>query len=159
MAVNIVIQMEGMEPLQAAVKGVIDHWSDLTKGTWPAINARFEEIERELFESEGSSGATGWRPLSGAYQRWKEKNYPGQPLMQLTGNLMRSLTGSFNPDAVFEMTTDTYIRGTTVPYAVHHQLRSRPVIDLTDTQLESLTAPAREVFKGRAIELGFEIGL
>jgi hypothetical protein len=57
------------------------------------IVQNFHEIEIQLFQSEGANGMHGvWPALSEKYQEWKDRHFPGMPIMILTTLLMRSLT-------------------------------------------------------------------
>jgi len=50
----------------------------------------FRDIEKKTFEGQGRP--VGWKPLDPKYAAWKAKNYPGKPIMVLTGDLKKSLT-------------------------------------------------------------------
>jgi len=55
----------------------------------------FHNANKELFRSEGASGAHGkWKQLSPKYRAWKTKKYPGKKIMELTGRLKTALTTS-----------------------------------------------------------------
>ena len=161
----IEIEIQGIERLGEAFASMADHVRDFRPRIWPPVNARFTEIMIEQFDSEGASGDSGpWLPLSPNYEVWKEKNYPGQPILELTGNLRRSFMGPFNPNAHYVETPDLLERGSTVPYAAYHQtgtsrMTARPPIDLTPAQAESLRDAAMGAFSEIGIELGFEVTL
>ena len=58
-----------------------------------AVRTLFRKDARELFGSQGSSGKHGrWAALSPNYKRWKDRHYPGQGIMVLSGKLQDSLT-------------------------------------------------------------------
>ena len=52
----------------------------------------FGEAEARQFDSEGAYGSGGWAPLSPAYAAWKERHYPGKPILERTGALRHALT-------------------------------------------------------------------
>lgn len=65
-------------------------------------------IEAEHFAKEGAAaGNAKWAPLSPAYKRWKDRHYPGQPIMQRSGELHRDLT----QDGVISLTDDELVYG------------------------------------------------
>lgn len=97
------------------------------------IAARFALIMKEQFDSEGGR-AHKWAPLSPGYAAQKELRYPGKPILQASGALMRSLT--HEPFGVEGATATEMVLGTDIPYAIFHQLGiplvpRRPVVDLT----------------------------
>lgn len=100
------------------------------------IEKSFREIERKQFQSVGMYGSGGWVPLSPTYAEWKAARFPGRPILQLTGALMRSLTGR-TPDSITEIERLALAIGTRLKYAVYHQkgtprMPARPIIRLTE---------------------------
>lgn len=100
------------------------------------IAASFREIERKQFESQGTYGAGGWVSLSPSYAEWKELNYPGRQILQLTGALMASLVGKTS-DSIEEIEKLVMAIGSKLNYALFHQtgtgrMPARPVIKLTE---------------------------
>lgn len=87
----VVIKIEtiGDERLVRGFNRYVEHISDFR----PA----FEQIEKEFlnfnkvnFEHEGTPEK--FKPLSPKYKAWKEKNFPGRPILVLTGKLKKALT-------------------------------------------------------------------
>lgn len=74
---------------------------------------------------KGPKGET-WKPLSDQYKKWKDKNYPGRALLELTGTLMQSLY-SVNEYTVYSMLPKKLNFGTSLPYgaALHFGNPSR----------------------------------
>ena len=64
---------------------------------WPGIVAALEGAEAGVFAAEGP----GWLPLQGDYAEWKAANYPNANILELTGALRNSLTGSTS-DTVYD---------------------------------------------------------
>jgi len=59
------------------------------------IIQNFYGAEKKLFISQGGSGMHGrWPDLSENYKAWKQKHYPGRPIMVLGAHLMASLIGT-----------------------------------------------------------------
>ncbi len=95
----------------------------------------FKRLERAQFGSEGGR-AGQWAPLSATYAAWKAANFPGKPLLQLTGILSESLQGD-NPWYIERITPKSLELGTRVSYARFHQrgtgkMPMRSVIKLTE---------------------------
>lgn len=68
------------------------------------------------FESQKGPNGEAWKPLSEQYKKWKDKNYPGRSLLELTGTLMKSLYEK-NENTVFSMLPKKLNYGTSLPYA------------------------------------------
>lgn len=80
----------GLKELNASIMDYFVLLSDIEKMHKGAVEAFFE-IEKKLFVSEG--GTEPWQPLTDKYNKWKFKNFPGQSIMTLTGDLRNALTG------------------------------------------------------------------
>jgi phage gpG-like protein len=127
----------GVEVINRAFNRVEEAISDL-RSIWPEVAKEFYAIEREQFDSEGVAGASGkWIPLTPAYKQWKEANFPGQPIEQLEGSLVASLTDPEALDAIYRPEKDELIIGTRLPYA-RRQHRTRPLISLSEVQKRRL---------------------
>ena len=109
---------------------------------WGKLRDDFYELEQAQFDSEGSRGLTGaWQSLSPQYASWKEKKYPGRPIMVLTGNLKESLTKANHTNAIYRAKPQSMEIGTNDKKAQWHFLGSgrlpkppnaRRVIDLSN---------------------------
>lgn len=106
---------------------------------WEAIANRFVAVERRHFRAEGGDkGSTGkWAPLSPRYAAWKARHYPGKPILERSGELLRSLT--VRPLDVEVILPDRMVIGSAVAHGRYHQAggpnlpRRRPV-DLPDAE-------------------------
>lgn len=85
----------------------------------------FAGSQKKRFEREGAFAGTKWAPLSPTYAAWKKKQVGNKPILQFSGDLMKSLTQ--RPLGVEVITKDHLIVGTDVPYAFLHQYGSGPV--------------------------------
>lgn len=95
--------------------------SDDASPAFHAIAEQFRALNRRQFDSEGvAGGGSPWTPLSPAYAAWKARVHPGKPILELTGDLRRSLTG--DPLGVERIGPDYAELGTEIPYGVYHQL-------------------------------------
>lgn len=106
---------------------------------WPVIEDDFYALEKDQFKSEGAEGGERWKALSPAYGAWKEAKFPGKPILQRSGDLVKSLTSPNDPNGVRIEEREVLTLGTQVPYAIYHQstkprkvLPRRPEILLTE---------------------------
>lgn len=61
----------------------------------------------------------GWSPLDARYGAWKAREFPGQPIMQATGRLFRSLASlDGSPNRIGRTSAEF---GTEIEYAKFHQ--------------------------------------
>lgn len=116
----------------------IDSLSDL-RPLWPEVIATFYQLEAEQFDTEGAAGGQRWTPLSPVYEEYKERNFPGQPLLQVSGDLIASLTDPEAAGAILQPREDELIIGTSVPYAIYHQrgtrkMPKRPPLSFSEEQ-------------------------
>lgn len=77
----------------------IEHIPDDFRPAWEGVAEDFWEHERETFDAEGP----GWRPLSPRYKAWKDKRFPGAPILVRTGALRNSLTDGNAPGAIYDV--------------------------------------------------------
>lgn len=138
--VTITLRANGSQQL----KRTLVRWTEAITDLRPAyeeIADRFASMELLLFATEGASGGAPWAPLSPGYRTWKERNYPGRPILVRTGDLRRDLTR--RPFGIEVITTDTLRVGAKVPYARYHQtgtprMPRRPPVNLTEAQRQEL---------------------
>lgn len=148
--------VDGVEVLNRGFNRVEEAISDF-RSIWPNVAQEFYAIEREQFESEGSAGASGkWAALSPAYKRWKEANYPGQPIMRLENTLFESLTDSEALDAVFRPGSDELVIGSRTPYA-RRQHGTRPLISFSESQKRRLQKAIQRGLVEFTRRAGFEV--
>jgi phage gpG-like protein len=111
-----------------------------------AVDQAFRRMERALFASEGSSGGSQWSALSPRYAKWKKRRYPGRKILQLKGQLRRSLAelgGQHIARAHYDGTHGLLEVGTSVPYATYHhegtgRMPKRDPIQMTAEQKAEL---------------------
>jgi hypothetical protein len=85
----------------------------------------FRAMESRIFASEGSSEGEGrYKELTKKYSEWKERNFPGQAIMSLTGRLRAALTGK--SEGTVEEVSKTEARfgvdADVIRYAHRHQV-------------------------------------
>jgi phage gpG-like protein len=131
---------------------------DLTKIA-PKIGRQFYKIERQLFSSQGATGASGkWTKLSDATLAQKRRSGQRTKILQAQGDLRASLTGPNHGDSIRRVSSDVIELGTQRSYAKYHQskkprqknargrdrLPRRPILDLTDEQKRGFRDTIRE---------------
>lgn len=154
--ITFVGEVQGVEVLNRGFNRVEGGISDF-RPLWPAVAGEFYAIEREQFDSEGAAGASGkWAALSPAYKKWKEANYPGQPIMRLENPLFESLTDPEALDAIFRPGADELVMGTKLPYA-RRQHRERPLISMTEQQKRRIQKAIQRGLVEFTRRAGFEV--
>jgi phage gpG-like protein len=129
---------------------------------WPVIEDRFYALENALFRTEGAAAGSAWKPLSEKYARWKEAHFSGQPVLQRTGDLMKSLTNPHDANAVRIQERNTLTLGSRIPYAVYHQagtskMPPRPAIQFSEEFQRAVSGDIRKYLEQLA-QAGFEHG-
>lgn len=139
----------------------IDSLSDL-RPLYPEVIAAFYQFEREQFDTEGAAGGERWTPLSPVYAEYKERVFPGQPILQAEGDLMVSLTDPEAAGAVLIPREDELIIGTSVPYAIHHQrgtrnMPKRPPLSFSEEQKHRMQKAIQAGLVRFVREAGFNV--
>lgn len=102
----------------------LSRFTESVKDYRPAFATIVKRLEDHAAKQFASQGKGEWAPLSPAYARWKEANFPGRPLLRLTDDLYNSLVKE-NSKSVREVKELTLKWGTKVPYGTFHQLGTR----------------------------------
>lgn len=137
--IQFVGQVAGVEVLNRAFNRVEEYISDF-RSVWPDVATEIYQINVEQFEGEGSAGASGrWAALSPAYKRFKDIQFPGQPILQAEGHMIASLTDPEALDAIYRPEQTTLTIGSRDPKArAHHlglgNLPARPIFSLSEKQ-------------------------
>lgn len=137
--VGIRVKVDGQKAIIQGLDRVIAD-SKKYKEPMERIATHFWGITEKNFNAQGQPKR--WSPLTFNYVKWKQKNYPGKKIMQLTGRLKDSLTADNQEDSqdTIKILAPTYMElGTNVEYAAaqHHgypkrNLPSREIIQVTD---------------------------
>ncbi len=86
------IEIDGIKQFDRVFSKIQYRISDFTP-IWEEIAEEFYFMEEKIFENEGNvEDVSKWKDLSTAYAEWKEKHYPGENILHLTGELEESLT-------------------------------------------------------------------
>jgi hypothetical protein len=118
------------------------------KRAFNRIEKEFYKDEKEIFKNKGGKGGK-WPDLSDKYRKWKERYYPGRPMMVLHGDLINSLTGGAGSVSHYSKIGDRWVvkLGTDVKskgsfdYPTAHQTgqavggKTRKTVDPTDQMM------------------------
>ena len=83
-----------MEPDARDIQMGFSRWASKVDNWGPAfadVVRLFHAPERQHFKTEGRSTGRKFRKLSESYKKWKQKNYPGRPILVLRGALRAAL--------------------------------------------------------------------
>ncbi len=131
MSAVIIFDVEGIDPFVAQLERFQQNFTTAE----PAFEAMAEfqrSIWQRQFDQEGAYTGTKWAALTPPYGRWKQRHFPGKPILELTGDLRESMTQ--RPFGIDVITDDQMVIGTGVPYASYHQrgtekMPARPIIE------------------------------
>ena len=124
-------------------EGLIDDFD------WASLAPIVAEAADRIFASEGRGK---WPQLSRAYAAWKEKNYPGKGILELTGAYRNAATQIGAPGNVVEVGDDHLTYGVEgLEYPVFHEsgterMPARPVFELLEED-EELSRDVKEAIE------------
>lgn len=158
---NITVTVDGQQKFNGAIDALNRGVSDF-RPVWPEIELAFFRLMSEQFDSEGQRGGAKWKPLSEKYRQWKEKKYPGRPILHLTGRLRRSLSVVGGGDQIREPEPLSLTLGTRVPYAVYHQrgggrLPARPPMQINKNDYGKFVSRMYRYVEKVSRQAGFEV--
>ena len=130
---------------------------------WPIIEDDFYAQVKDQFKTEGEEGGEKWAPLSPATAGYKEAHFPGKPILERTGDLMRSLTNPNDPNTVRIEERKSLTLGTRIPYAIYHQTGTRKMparkeIQLTEGFKRTTMHHVQQYLVQMATQCGFRSG-
>lgn len=154
-------EVDGIEVLNRGFNRIEQIITDF-RPIWPNVAGEIYAINQEQFDSEGGKGASGkWAALSPAYKKWKEINYPGQPILQREGHLIASLTDPEAADAIYQPGKDELVIGTRVPYATAHQrggrMPQRQIFSFSEQQKTRIQKAIQQGLVQFTRQAGFEV--
>lgn len=126
------------EALARGFEGFDAQMSDMAEA-FDLITEDFYEVEKEIFAKGGVPEP--FRPLDPAYAKWKDRHFPGKPLMRLHDNLYKALTGEVPDDLtkarpVREGNKQLLILGFESAYGMRHQNTGRKVVQVSEATRE-----------------------
>lgn len=111
---------------------------------WGKVRQAFYKVQKDIFGSEGSSGASGkWAALSSPYKEIKQKKYGNKPILQATGKMYKEFTASAKVDeGATEMTLSFSSPAQYHAYGTS-KMPKRSMLELTDEQKDKIAEPIR----------------
>lgn len=156
MPVYINFTLDGVGTVTRRINGVIGKVKNLTPA-FKKIGKDFRETERRVFQGQGAYGSRSrWQPLTPKYKEWKDKHYPGKPILEQTGALKNSLI-SKGGNHIEIITKNSITLGNKDPKFKWHQkgtrkMVARPPITFTKYQGDKWAKIIRdEILKGAKI--------
>ena len=141
------VQIKATPQLDTFIRNIERLSENLTDGfDWESLAPMVAEAAADVFASQGRGG---WPQLSPAYARWKERNFPGKGILDLTGAYISAATQVGAPHNVITTTENSLTYGVEgLDYPVFHEsgtdrLPARPVFDLL-AEDEDLSSNVKE---------------
>lgn len=119
---------------------------------YSSIWALLSKYTKENFDRQQSPDGISWKPMSEATRAIREKKgFAPEPLLQRSGNLLRSLLEPKRGDD-FDFINKTITMGSKLPYAIWQQegfkgVEARPYLGLNDRQIQDLENTAAEAIE------------
>lgn len=111
------VQATGL-PQMASSLGLLARGVKDFSPIWEAIEDDFYQMERDLWATQGHGQ---WPDNSGLYRERKAEYFPGRVVMELHGDLYKSMTVKGAAGQVRQFTQTSMVIGTSVPHAaIHH---------------------------------------
>lgn len=111
------VSVTGLDKLSGSLSFLNRGLSDFSP-LWEKIEGDFYQMERDLWASQGNGK---WAPNSGLYAERKAEHFPGRVVMELHGDLYKSMTVKGAAGQVRRFSRWAMTLGTNIPYAaVHH---------------------------------------
>lgn len=121
-----------LDPSASRLKFGIEKWADLMvdfEDVFRRVVELFRIHERKHFDSEGTYTGPRHRALSTAYEEWKEDNFPGRPIMVLTGALRGAIVEG-GPGSLLNIGSrllEVGVDDEAIPYARAHAFGEPPM--------------------------------
>jgi len=104
-------EVTGGEEVKKGLTALLDNLKDLTPFWRDVFAPKYFAMVQDLFATGGQGRGAGgrfksgtWAPLSPKYKIWKQKNFPGQPILVRGGDLRESVRwggNSLGPGGIF----------------------------------------------------------
>lgn len=158
MATIFAIEILGKEEIVRILDGISYRAEDL-RPVWQIVAEDFYQVEEEQFATEGRFSG-GWEQLSERYKAWKERHYPGQPILVLTGALREAFTSPNARGSICWLDHDSMMVGVSLdvlPYAAYHQtgwrsprrwIQPRPPLEIPENTINRWVAAIHAYLKG-----------
>jgi phage gpG-like protein len=116
------VQITGSKELVIGLRNVGNGIRDLRIPAKISLEYLQKVQIKEVFKNQGIDSR--WFPLSKKYKKWKDKHYPGRPIMVLRGRLYAGLRGN-TKDSIQQIRKNGFTWGVSTPYARIHQVGGR----------------------------------
>jgi hypothetical protein len=151
--VELSITVTGAEPLIHALGGLEAAASDL-RPAWEQVAPLVPQMVAETFAAEGP----GWAPLAPAYAAWKQRHYPGKPILVRTEAGKKAAT-SMAGWSVASQPQQLVMTYHGPPYMAAHQsgvgrLPKRDWLRALPAYTEKMTAAVEQHLRDEAARLG-----
>lgn len=147
MAAILSFEIVGGDQVKKGLAALLETLTDL-RPFWREVFApKYFGMVQDLFATGGRSRGAGgrfaggaWAPLSPKYRVWKQRHYPGQPILVREGRLRESVrwggTG-LGAGGIFQAERQFVVAGTAIPYGQFHQtgtsrMPARPFLPTPD---------------------------
>lgn len=122
--INFKLKVVNANKVQFAFGGLASHVGDWRKSIWPNVRSKaLRPWLRKQFRTQGAQGEHGqWKGLKSPYSERKARLFPGKPILQASGKMMKDLLSESNDG---ETTAMTMMYGTDIKYALYHQTGTR----------------------------------
>lgn len=79
-----------------------------------------KEVEMIFDHQQPRGKGDRWRPLSAGYAAWKQKHFPGRPILVRTGDLKASMTQEGAAGNITVIGKTGAVFGTSISYGIYH---------------------------------------
>jgi len=107
------IEVAGATQLDSMLPRIALELTDFSEPLRETGQAIYDDIAKE-FADEGQTKQPEWPEYGEFYGPWKAKHHPGKPMLEITGALRRSLTGSSAPGSIHDVSSHTLTIGTSL---------------------------------------------
>lgn len=117
MAISIKLTPES----QAKVDGLIKAGKLDLRPTMEVIGIGYKKEVRQIFDKQQPrTVGERWKALSPDYKAWKDRHYPGAPLLVRTGRLKESMITEGAPGNINIIGKNGAVFGSSIRYGIYH---------------------------------------
>lgn len=139
--VRVGFDVEGQRQINRALELTEAQAADLSEPLGEMADVIIQAV-REQFATEGAAGrGHRWKPLSDPYARWKQRHWPGRPILVRTGGMKGAM---LNRQTAVTITPHRMIYEPKSKIAGYHQ-RGATWVVLSQDGPDLATLPAREM--------------
>ena len=91
---TIKVSMVGEQSFARGIDRLFGFFDKDMRPAFAIVRNWWYDTQKQNFNTKGGSIGETWPALSDDYKDWKDENYPGRPLLVLTGKLKQAMTGS-----------------------------------------------------------------